>query len=237
MFLFTHWNMPSSGNFIEFSTTELARYPVINWLTCLHWWIKVRGPTASSRIIFRTDSLSELHALKFPFRNLLLSTGFICWLNWLLFSCTSSRWLRLVVWNFSAVWIIFYTFATGISRLPLFFHIESLSFLNKHFNAYLWMFLICFFIKLPLTCRTLDEVRWSSHWLFRWILWGLLLWFCRQLIVKVEFGWRSFVDWAVHDSRLLRSEWIVCLHIVDWLLRRSLIYWCLLSGWLFFSWR
>lgn len=171
--------MSCSSSLIELSSTELACNSIIKWLTIFIWWIEIRCSTTSWLFItYRPNSLSKLHTLQFPFGDFLLSTRLLGSISWFLFSNAPSWWFWLIIIYFSSKSFI-HSLSTCIRRFPLLFHIKCFSLLLEYLHTYLWMFLVCFFIKLPLACWALNEIRrTTTHW------WICILWWLLGLITR-----------------------------------------------------
>ena len=216
--------VPCCSSLIEFPSTELACRSIINWLTCFKRWIEIWSTsTAFTWFTYRSNSLPKLHTLQLPFRNLLLSTWLGRSFYRLLLFNTASRWLRFVIGYSTSKSLLFQSFSRCVSRFPLLLHVKRFSLLLKYFYAYLWMLLVCLLIKLPFACWTLYQIcstatRWT--WVFIRIFWRLLgLITSCQFIMELEFWWHStttsFVNWAVHHSRLTRTEWVIIWRRID----------------------
>ena len=210
--------VPCSSSLIEFPSTELARYSIIKWLTCFHWWIEIWATTAFTWFTYRSNSLPKLHTLKLPFGNLLLSTWLFTSFHWLLFFNTATRWFRFVI-GYSTSKSFFHSFSICVSRFPLLFHVERFSLLLEYFYTYLRMLLICLFIKLPFASWTLHQISSSTThrltWVFFRILWRLLgLIVSCQFIMEIEF-WRPSTNRTIHHGRLLRTEWVISGRWID----------------------
>lgn len=165
--------MSLSSCLIEFSITILTFSPIIKLLNWLYNWFVWTCPKTSLFIIIisRIRSFhccSKHFTLSFPFGYFTSSFNrlFLIRLSFLLFYRGLSR-------RFFPIVIILIIF---INHFSLFFSIKFLSFLNKYFEANLFMFLDCFLIEFSTTC-----------WAFNSILSIIILFFVLRILTTCLF--------------------------------------------------